>query len=83
MLNDLKAEKAQLEKEYNTLLNNQFSKERELEYLEEMEALKKVNSSMESEIDSLMNDKTDLLKKYQELSGMKCIDVSCFINAHY
>ncbi|KAJ3217378.1 Protein fantom [Clydaea vesicula] len=68
MLKDIKAEKDLLENEYNNLLNNQFSKEREKEFRIELEKLKSENISLEREIQQYINEKATMLNKLKDMT---------------
>jgi protein fantom len=56
------------ENEYNNLLNNQFSKEREKEFLTELEVLRNANADLEREINQYIKEKAGLLNKIKELT---------------
>lgn len=71
MFEDLKGEKGMIEHEYNSLLNNQFSKDREREFISEVDTLRNGHSELEREVAALMHDKTDLLNKIKEMNGTK------------
>ncbi len=58
-----------IEHEYNSLLNNQFSKDREREFLSEVDNLRNGHSELEREVAALMQDKTDLLNKIKQMNG--------------
>lgn len=70
MLKDTRAEKELYENEYNNLLNHQFSKEREKEFMTELETLRKSNLDLEKEIKLYIKEKSTLLNKLKELTDL-------------
>lgn len=70
IIKDLRAEKELYENEYNNLLNNQFSKEREREFVNELDILRNANAELEREIQQYIKEKSNLLNKIKELTGI-------------
>lgn len=68
IIKDLRSEKELYENEYNNLLNNQFSKDREKEFLNELEVLRNTNADLEHEIKQYIKEKSGLLNKMKELT---------------